>query len=92
MNTDEIIDKIRELRHENIKKGFDPDHNSKYNKTELLMAAVALIGVSYSQILSLGKESEAQEFWPFGILEPSKDPKENLIDACQFIVSEIEKL
>lgn len=92
MKTEEIIEQIKALREKNIKKGYDLNHNKKYDKTELLFASVALIGAAYSQLRGLGIESDASQFWPFGDFKPNVDPKKNLLDACQFIISEIERM
>jgi hypothetical protein len=90
MNIEEIINEINNLRLSKVERG-EVD-NSKYVKCELLLAAVALIGVSYSQTLGLGIEKEAKDFWPFGNFNPSPDVNKNLIEACHFIISQIERV
>lgn len=92
MTTEEILNLIKNSREDKIAKGYNVEHNSNLKKNELLFAALSLIGVAYSQINNENRESEAKEFWPFSNFNPSQDPKENLIEACQFIISEIEKL
>jgi hypothetical protein len=86
MSKDEIIEKIKEST-QNLSDTQLDNSGSKF-----IFAAIALIGVSYSLINNLGIEKDAQEFWPFGKFRPSIDPKENLIDACSLLISEIERL
>lgn len=87
MKVEEALEEIKKIRKREKDKNF-----AKFKNNELLFGALALIGAAYSQIRNQGIEMDAQEFWPFGEFRPNLDPKKNLIEACNMILSEIERI
>lgn len=86
MTIEEITNEV--IESEKKVKELYPNAVSK----DIIYASIALIGAAYSQINNLEMEREASDFWPFGSFNPSKDAKENLIQACALLISEIERL
>ena len=70
----------------------EPIEREESQKGDFLMAAFALLVVSYSQTLNLNKEDEAKDFWPFENFSYNVDTKENLIEACRYIIAAIKKI
>jgi hypothetical protein len=91
MSIDKAIEELQNVIKSKKDQGYSVDHYKQYNNCELLYAALALMGTAYSQLKGLNTEQEANEMWPFGVFEPSENPNDNLIKACYFILSEVEK-
>ena len=92
MNLSPILEKIKTVAEREIANGNTTESNVRLENGELLWAALALMGFSYTQIRGQSDGNDASSFWPFGKFQPSETPEENLIRVCQFIIFEIDRL
>jgi hypothetical protein len=90
---EEIIESIKVERQNQIDKGYNPEHDSKYQNGELLLAALVLAGYANGQ--NTKKEETlkiAKEMWPFGEFIPNDSDITNMIKACSLIIAEIQRI
>jgi len=92
MQIDQILEEIKIVAQQEVSNGNTTESNSRLENCELLWAALALLGHSYTQLRGSKPDENAAEFWPFGKFEPSDTAKENLVRSCQLILFEIDRL
>lgn len=90
---EQIIESIKAERQKQIDKGYNAEHDSKYQNGELSLAALVLAGYANGQ--NTKKEETlkvAKEMWPFGEFVPDDSDINNIIKACSLMVAEIQRI
>ena len=90
---EEIIESIKAERQKQIDKGYNVEHDSKYQNGELSLAALVLAGYANGQ--NTKKEETlkvAKEMWPFGDFVPDDSDINNIVKACALMIAEIQRI